>query len=364
VFLDFRQVQDDDERNYARLSVRLQGGGVPSIDDALREMALEPLLTPFRELVNPGMFDWLIQNRAEADTFNPVNFKLALDETEQKYQAVLQSILEQLEQEPGTEPDQAHPVAPAEAEMATQQAEAPLTPEAAPAGEEGAALPEVLAPQVCQQVKTTLELSTLMKGLAKGSTAYRRALEYLLAGPGGTSPLDAGLPVVWGVLLGSLFAAPLGRLSGEANSAERSRAWLDEWLLGKQIVAVLKEMKVEAGAAVRNLPLLRLLVGQAGWLSAEEPAVLAQRLLQGWVKDDDARRYLKVHPYEGALWYNKECFEELVWWSYALEIITLRASKKTAAEFTESVKTAYAVVQLLLAAELGSGYQLDKLGIE
>jgi hypothetical protein len=193
---------------------------------------------------------------------------------------------------------------------------------------------------------------------------------------------------VWGGLFGSLFCVPLGRLSGEKDSAERSRVWIDEWLLGRQVVAALKEMQVEAGAAARNLPLLRLLAGQAGWAGAEAPSLLANRLVQNWAKDDDAKRYLQVHIHEGVQWFNKECFEELVWWSYAVEIITHRPVQKKEAPLTveevdetkpalgdvaqpnpakadlaEVIGTAYAVVQLLLNAEHRSGYRLDKLEI-
>ena len=361
VFLDFRQVQDDHEQNYARLAARLDGAGVPSIDYALREMALEPLLIPFRELVNPGMFTWLIQNRAEADTFSSVNLHLALEETEAKYRAVLQSAMEQLW------PDQSVDV------------EKPL-----------AQAPGDLALQVRRQMQNLLTLAMLKEDLAKAPARYRQALNYLFNGPldktqTGGKALNADLPEVWGMFFGCLFITPLGRLSGEEDSTELSRVWIDEWLLGKQIVAVLKQMQVEAGAVERNIPLLRLLVGQAGWLSEEAPSMLASRLIQFWAKDDDARRFLQVHTHDGVQWFNKECFEELVWWSYVAEIITHRPADNDTkmdieeekdettptpdpatvfpGSFVSVINSAYAVVQLLHKAEQRSGYQLDMLSV-
>jgi hypothetical protein len=175
------------------------------------------------------------------------------------------------------------------------------------------------------------------------------------------------------VLFSLLFAAPIGRLSGEQDSAERSRLWIDEWLLGKQIVLTLKEMGLEAEAAERDLPLLRLLTGQAGWLSGDDPASMAASLLQAWVVDQDARRYLKVHAHEGVQWFNKECFEELVWWSFAVEVIRLHgaqaetaeepASQPQQAKTIQALALANAVARLLLEAEQRSGYRLDKLEI-
>jgi glycosidase len=53
VFDGLRVVEDDGDRRYARLAERLAGRGVPSVDEALAELDLEPLLEPFRNLVGP-----------------------------------------------------------------------------------------------------------------------------------------------------------------------------------------------------------------------------------------------------------------------------------------------------------------------
>ena len=372
VFLDFRQVQDDQDQNYSRLAARLDGAGVSSIDYALREMVLEPILIPFRELVNTGMFTWLIQNRVGTDTFTPDNLKLALGEVEHKYLAVLQAASILLEQKQSIEVDGLPGDSPGE-----------------------------LAVLVRKQMDHLLRLALLKESNLNAPVAVRQALTYLFDGPPDkTLPdgksLSAGLPEVWAVLFSGLFTTPLGSLNGKEDSAERSRAWLDEWLLGRQIVAVLKEMQVEAGAAERNFPLLRVLVGQSGWLSDADPSVIASQLLQAWSQDDDARRYLQIHSHDGVQWFNKECFEELVWWSFAAEIITHRSFEDHAAlvmeesveeaistpetslqqpqpperlaidnssldEVMQVLDLAYAVVRELLIAEQRSGYQLEKL---
>ncbi|MBU0982479.1 MAG: alpha-amylase [candidate division Zixibacteria bacterium] len=53
-FLDFREIYDHDGTWYA-LANRLNGAGVPSLDDAYREMLLEPLLDAFRGVMNGDM---------------------------------------------------------------------------------------------------------------------------------------------------------------------------------------------------------------------------------------------------------------------------------------------------------------------
>ena len=55
VFLDWREVYDADG-TYARVAAMLGGQGVPSVEEARLELELEPIHTPFRELVNPSFF--------------------------------------------------------------------------------------------------------------------------------------------------------------------------------------------------------------------------------------------------------------------------------------------------------------------
>ncbi|MCB0276313.1 MAG: alpha-amylase, partial [Calditrichaeota bacterium] len=51
VFIDFRQVSDHDG-HYARLNAYLNGRGVPSVEESLREMHLQPLHQAFRVIFN------------------------------------------------------------------------------------------------------------------------------------------------------------------------------------------------------------------------------------------------------------------------------------------------------------------------
>ncbi len=63
VFLDFREVQDDPFLPYSQLCSYLNGRGVPDIEEAIKEILLQPIHVPFRELTNAGQLRWLIDNR-------------------------------------------------------------------------------------------------------------------------------------------------------------------------------------------------------------------------------------------------------------------------------------------------------------
>jgi hypothetical protein len=59
VFLDFREIEDDERANNARLNTYLNGRGVPSLDEAMREMSLQPLHQAFQELCRPELIESL-----------------------------------------------------------------------------------------------------------------------------------------------------------------------------------------------------------------------------------------------------------------------------------------------------------------
>lgn len=65
VFLNIREVNDVNG-DYRRLYNRLGGNGVPSIDEAVTDLALEPIHNAFRELLNPGWTDYLWRNRGQS----------------------------------------------------------------------------------------------------------------------------------------------------------------------------------------------------------------------------------------------------------------------------------------------------------
>ncbi len=54
VFLDFRQVTDDEQHRYGYLHDYLNGRGVPSIENALLEVILQSVLQPYQALLNPA----------------------------------------------------------------------------------------------------------------------------------------------------------------------------------------------------------------------------------------------------------------------------------------------------------------------
>ncbi len=62
VFWNFRTVKENEWGHYGMLDGFLNGRGVHNIEEIRQEIILQPVLGPFRELVNPGFFSWAFEN--------------------------------------------------------------------------------------------------------------------------------------------------------------------------------------------------------------------------------------------------------------------------------------------------------------
>ena len=83
VFWEMREVRDGSAGQWARLAARLGGAAVPSVDDALRELQLEPVHAPLRAIFEGGLVGAVLDGKATT---------AQLDELERRYAAFLGAI--------------------------------------------------------------------------------------------------------------------------------------------------------------------------------------------------------------------------------------------------------------------------------
>lgn len=88
----------------------------------------------------------------------------------------------------------------------------------------------------------------------------------------------------------------------------------------------------------------------------------AKTLLEKWVADPAVTKYLEVNEYNGIRWFNKEHFENLLWYQRAARLLTLAIDQEADPnEILESILRQEHVFAEISDAEEGSEYQLDKL---
>ncbi len=354
VFLDFREVEDDEWRQYAHLAESLGGRGVPSIDEALKEIFLRSVHDPFRELVNAGQLQWLVDHRAGLEEAPEPDVESVLDEVEEKASLLLEEIQEFTD---------------------------------------GPGDPDEIARQIRQDTRTLLGLTLLENAFSLSEIRkIRGALGYLCSDTEGTpgAALMEGDPAIWGALLGWLFIRRLGGIVEPGDGTQVSRAWIDEWLLGKLLGQALANMELDEAQVQRTVATVRLLVSHQDWIAApvtmaapvnkaapvstETTAVFrapargkkvsprehAAQALTAWLEDAEVQRRLGVNRYEGVLWFNKESFDEWLWWMYAAAVVQEAASDKDN-KLSQRIAACYAVIRELQQAEEASGYQVDGL---
>jgi len=306
VFLDFRQVEDNEWHGYAQLAGYLDGRGVPSIDEAMREVFLRPIHGPFRALVNGERFRrWIAARLRQPDDELP---ETTGDEVEEGMARLL-----------------------AEARRLTGGS-----------GDEA-----TIARQVRRELEALLALPVLPERLPALDEA---AADFLRA------QLDDS-PATWGALLSWLFVHALGKVIGEAGFAQASRSWLDEWLLGRIVAGALRDLGLDEGAVDWAVATVKALTSHQRWFEIPAGPDQPYRVLESWLQDEEVQRLLQVNRYQDVLWFNKEAFEQLLGRMTVVAVVALRAEGAAA----QPINAVYRLARQLRQAGEAAGYRLDRL---
>ena len=338
VFLDFREVLDDAQGHYAQLCARLNGRGVPKVEEALRELTLRPVLGPYRALVSAPTFRWLIAQRS--GTAEQVDAKIlanTLAETQRKVTQFLGGAREVLSSELGEAALISHAALPDIAQRTTQRLAAVL------------GLPGLLD-SILDQVRDMPEIEAVALQLRDlwSSAEWE----------------------VWCPLFGWLFVQPLDELV-ESEAAGLSRSLFDEWLLHRPLRETAAALGLDAEEQERVVATVRMLLTHQAWLSrpllaSTEGEPGAYQLLRWALGHSDVRRFLGVHRYGEVLWFHKESFEQWLWWLGLLALLTMEEEPTAALVAAKGAEvraplTALQWLRDLQKAEGLSGYQVGRL---
>jgi glycosidase len=316
VFLDWHEVQDNEWHQYAHLADYLGGRGVPSIEEALKEVFLQPIHGPFREIVNAGHFRWLLDHRVTAP-----DAQLDPDVAEEAERRAL-VLLREIKQF------------------------------VAGAGNEGE-----IALEICRKLEASLYLPVLADRFPLShSRKYRAAVKML------QTHLNDDL-ASWGSLLGWLFTHALGKAVGGEGFVAQSRSWIDEWLLGKTIAATLQDLGLDEGPAWWVVGTIKILINHQDWRSLETPKKeRAYQLLASWLRDNEVQQFVQVNRYRDVLWFNHEAFEQFLGWMLTLAAVEISADPQLSPEqVAHEFVACYDVIHAIQLAEETSEYQVAKL---
>jgi hypothetical protein len=313
VFLDFREVADDGYASYCRLYEYLNGRGVPSIDEALKELLLQPIQNPFWQIANPGYFGYLYSIRVrDAAAALPDHI---LPECEQKLMTLLHGI------------------------------------ESLHGAQSGK---EAVVKEIQNKLQDILWLNAYdtRHSLPEGKTT-QKALKFLKSG------LDKEDNYL--ALFGWLFTHNLGKLSAAAEYEEVSESWLEEWQFTRILANVYQQMGLSESKAWKLVGTVKTLIYLQRWYEQDGSKPTAQMLAK-WLGAANIQQFLNINRYQDVLWFNQESFDNLLWWLTVLAMLDLSGSENTnATQVYESLLGVNQVIDALRKAEVASGFQVQKL---
>ena len=307
-FLDFRNVKQDEERPYDRLAARLGGRGVPSIEEALGQLVLSPVLEPLQRILAEPILQGLASPGGGIEAGAELR-KVASTEVAAYLAAVAQRA--------GFEA----PRAEIERSILTDL-------------EAALAIPQLVA--------------SWKTGNAEVEGAVVRLLDETLENPEG-----------WLVLLSWILVRRLGELSEREDVRELSRSRLEEWHVGSALADLGQSLGRTREEARHAVAAIDLMIGGGG----REPgvgqaaAVLVDSLVEIFASPR-GQRFLGVHRYGDALWFDREAFTELVGW------MMTAAAVAAIADGAEDVRSRIVEIQravdLVDSAGEDSGYRLSE----
>lgn len=314
VFLDFRFIKEDEWQSYRQLCDYLNGNGVPDIEIAMKELLLQPIQIPLKEIINRGYFDYLLSQK-RLTTKNLIKTQV-LDEAQQKMNNLLQGIFKM------TGLDQNR-------ELINIQTTKNLE--------------FVLSIPVFDQKFVSLknkDLKTLIRDFQEIFSENKET---------------------WVTAFSYVFLSSIGELANTPDSQFQTQSWFEEWQFSKLIRELGAEYQYSEAQKHTLSQTIYTLVGLTGW---HENFVIDQ--FEEWLKSllarQDIQQFLNVNRYQGQLWFNKERFESLTSWLFAIALIDIGSDMKTSMNtIVEKLLVLHQVRKLLMEKMSKSEFRYDKL---
>ena len=304
VFGDFRELSDT-AGVWRRLAGHLEGRGVPSLDDALRELELEPVYAALLEALGSGADGRGGSIRRFVDVVRESTGTTGDSAAVASIATTRLAAIDRFAGQPATarvdDGDGHHPPR----DMRSDDPLAPVRP-------------------------------------AFGDRWHRAVL------------------TAWSILEG------LGKLAQGSIVGPTSRAWFDELRLAPVVAAALRggDAGLDEGGAWLAAERIRTLLAlpRPSNIGGKTQGERAGRLVAAWLQHADVRPFIRVNTWEGVEWFGRNEWRELLDWALLLDAIELEAERARSPE-ARSTELEATVRLILDLASIGedAGYRVDRL---
>ncbi len=251
VFLEFREIEDDDEGRLRQLEAELGGRGVDSVDLALIEREHRDVLGPFAELVSAELIRAF--TTVGSDDASAVNRDDMVGEVLPLFEEMLEAVVRR--EGDGADPD-----------------------------------------GIVRALRNDLDRVVLLGDEYVFEEDEERGIEW------------------WAPVLSWVLCRHLGKAVDRKKSRERTARWFDEWLLGRVIERQAIELGLEPEMAGRVVETVRLLLEIEGWWTTGPVSLKSIPDMSSLVSRDPGRTFMGVNTWDDVLWYRAEAMEELTGW--------------------------------------------------
>src|SRR5262249_47599938 len=260
VFLDWREVIDDGARSWHTLAERLGGRGVPSVQEAMLMLILQPVHAALRAVLDPALLASLL-----AGTTTPAD-------AGHRVQTFLG----------------------AARDLAKRRADVTI------AAFRGDVVGAVQAFE--KRVNAAMNLLAVE---ARFTSAWPSDIRALF------DPHDVS---ALGAILGWCALDALGRACDPTNAAESAARLFDSLRLRGILAEAVERLGLDGEECWRAAARVRVALAHAPSARGGALATAARAPALDWLRDQDAAWLTGVHEYEGVQYFVKEPFERLVWW--------------------------------------------------
>jgi glycosidase len=317
VFIDFREREDDEHHHYARLNNYLNGRGVPSIDNALREIFLQPIHYCFSELSHKNVLKRLWETR----------LAILRNEIESPPSELLEEIA-----------------------VKTTNLLFEIKNHTNGMGDVKKASIRIVSLIECLLTGFDVKISICNKR----TEIFQKTI----------ADIEENLKnddLVFYTLCNWAFVSTLGTIKSESKQEARefSRSWIDEWLLGRLIIQTLTELGFDLEASSRTVSVIKFLSSYQDW---HEEYHTPYNILSALLHDNEVRDFLQINRHMDILWFNKEAFEGLLFWMLLISSVKTICELSIQNDERETFKEkATGLMSLFYEALENSQYQIEKL---
>lgn len=305
VLLDFRVVSGP---KYSALNSMLNGQGISDLETTLEEISFAPLLNPLRNILNASNLNGLRD-------YDQPTLELKTDRN------LLAENLQNLRQAGSTEQNAI------DLDQAGHDAEQLLL--------------AILNPEAVGS-KTGL---AAMQTIQSKTELINEEIE--------ADPRKQFVLMIWAFL--SNLAGPCS----DPDAAQLNREIVERKPVQNLIIKTLTDLGYSDYEAWKNTQAIQVMINNLKSITEESGS---KDLVETWLKDEKVQQYLEVNTYNDIRWFNKERFEDLLWYQMVGRFFKLVLEKET--DVTLMLETLLAQDQLfeqITEAEEDSDFQIDKL---